>query len=266
MSALTPALQIAMLSRIGGRERNEDACGYWDQGGAACLVLSDGAGGHGGGDIAARVAVQAVLARFAEDPQATPEAVDDLLAYANAAVRGSQIDNPALADMRATLVTLVIDPQQSHAVWGHVGDSRLYCFRQGEVLAQTRDHSLFESMIAAGFALDSNRRNNPERNVLTASLGAEDSFMPEVNGHIFAVQSGDVFLLCTDGFWDYVTEAQMEGSLQRASSPQQWLDQMGEQVARLGRAGQDNYSALAVWFGSPDFTTQLVMPSGSIEK
>lgn len=261
MSALTASLQIAMLSRIGGRERNEDACGYWDQGQSACLAISDGAGGHGGGDIAARTAVQAVLQRFAEDPCVSPDGIDLLLAYANAAVEAAQIDYPAFADMRATLVTLAVDPQRSHAAWGHVGDSRLYCFRRGELLAQTRDHSLFESMIAAGFAHDADRRQNPERNVLTASLGHDDSFVPEVCQQMFDLQSGDAFLLCTDGFWDYITEAQMAGCLQRAASPQQWLDQMGEQIARLGRAGQDNYSALALWYGPLDFTTLLVMPS-----
>jgi serine/threonine protein phosphatase PrpC len=251
-------LQVAMLSRIGGRERNEDACGYLAEGGPACFVLSDGAGGHGGGDVAARTAVGAVLERFAARPRGDALTVAALIDAAQAAVRDAQQGDPACADMRATLVVLLIDPVREQAVWGHVGDSRLYGFRDGHVAVQTRDHSLYESMVAAGLADERDRRNNPERNVLLASLGSDEAFAPEVTQTPYPLRPGDALLLCSDGFWDYVTEPQMEGILQRVSTVDQWLAEMAELVAGRGHRSQDNYSAVGIWFGRGDFDTRLL--------
>ncbi len=255
-------IQVAMLSRIGGRERNEDACGYLAEGGPACFVLSDGAGGHAGGDVAARTAVRAVLERFAARPRGDAMTVAALIDAAQAAVRDAQRGDPACADMRATLVVLLIDPVREHAVWGHVGDSRLYGFRDGHVTVQTRDHSLYESMVAAGLADEGDRRNNPVRNVLLASLGSDDAFAPEVTQTPYALRPGDALLLCTDGFWDYVTEPQMEGILQRVTTVDQWLSEMAGLVATRGPENQDNYSAIGIWLGRGDFDTRL-MPDGT---
>jgi serine/threonine protein phosphatase PrpC len=128
-------------------------------------------------------------------------------------------------------------------------------------LAQTRDHSLFESMIAAGLANEERRRQNPERNVLTASLGSDDAFEPEVLAQPLPLVDGDAFLLCTDGLWDHVTEPQMEGSLQRSTSPRAWVDDLAAQVSDRARPGHDNYTALAVWLGEAEFVTRLIKPA-----
>ena len=251
---------ISWMSRVGGRERNEDACGYWSDGGPVCCVLSDGAGGHGGGDVASRVAVDSVLPAFAAQPECSPMSVRGLIDGANRDVMQEQKRSEGVRDMRATLVVLGFDPDRREAVWGHVGDSRLYCFRNGYVISSTRDHSLFQSMVDAGFADPAKLRGNPERSVLIASLGGEDGFEPDVLEAPFSLQSGDAFLLCSDGFWEYVTERAMEAALQRASSPDDWLAEMERIVAENGRPGQDNYSALAVWFGPMDFTTRAPVP------
>lgn len=251
-------VRVAILSRVGGRERNEDACGYLAEGGPACFVLADGAGGHGGGDVAARTAVRSVLEAFAKRPRADTGAVAAMIQGAQAAVLDAQRHVPGAADMRATLVVLAVDPMRELAVWGHVGDSRLYAFRDGRVEIQTRDHSLYESMVAAGLADDADRRNNPERNVLLAALGSDEGFAPEIVEQPFAVQAGDAFLLCSDGFWDYVTEPQMAGILQRVATVDDWLDEMAVLVAARGTPTQDNYSAVGVWIGRGDFSTRLL--------
>lgn len=254
-------IQIAVLSRQGGRERNEDACGYWSDGGPVCCVLSDGAGGHGGGDVASRVAVEAVLDAFSKRPDCAPRGVLSLLDLANREVIRQQSSSDDLHDMRATLVLLSIDPAAPAASWGHVGDSRLYCFRNGFVVSRTKDHSLLQSMVDAGFADASKLRGNPERSVLIASLGGEDGFDPDVLAEPFRLESGDAFLLCSDGFWEYVNESAMEATLQRAASPEQWLAEMEQYVVEPRRPGQDNYSALALWFGPMDFSTRRMPPA-----
>ena len=250
-------IHISVLSKLGGRERNEDACGYWSDGGPICCVLSDGAGGHGGGDVASRIAVETVLRQFSVAPGCSPGMVFSLIDQANRDVIGQQGNSNDTADMRATLVVLVFNPTTLEAVWGHIGDSRLYCFRSGFVVNRTKDHSLFQSMVDAGFADPERLRGNPERSVLIASLGADDGFQPDVISSPFALQEGDAFLMCSDGFWEYVTEAAMEAALQRVGSPEEWLAAMEQLVIDSGRPGQDNYSAVAVWVGPMDFSTRI---------
>lgn len=247
---------LGLVSRVGGRDRNEDACGYWGTQ-PLCCALADGAGGHGGGDIAARAAVRAVLESFAIEPTCSPQRALALIHRANSAVLDAQREDPEHGDMRATLVLLALDPASDLAVWAHIGDSRLYLFRDGHLHLQTRDHSLYQSLVDAGFADPESRRGNPQRNVLTGSLGIAQGFQPEITEDAVRAEPGDAFLLCSDGFWEFVDEAMMEGMLQRAGSAQAWLDDMAELVARKGGARQDNYSAIAVWYGPMDFSTLM---------
>ncbi len=250
--------RIAVLCEIGKRETNEDACGYWHQGGPICCVLSDGAGGHGGGDVASRLAVTTVIDAFSQRPVASPASTLELIGRANRAVIDDQRRSALQRDMRATLVILSIDPATGGACWGHIGDSRLYVFRQGRVVAQTRDHSLYQSMLDAGFLREDRRRGNNERNVLTGSLGSDDGFVPDVVAQPFDTRDGDAFLMCSDGLWDCIEEPLLEADLQHATSPQDWLDRLQRRVSDAARASQDNFSAIAVWIGEMDFATRIV--------
>lgn len=249
---------ISVLSRVGARQRNEDACGHWGDRGPICCVLSDGAGGHGGGDVASRIAVDSVLTAFATRPQASSERVAALIAGANSDVISEQSRAAHLSDMRATLVVLVFDAAAGTAVWGHVGDSRLYLLRNGYVLSKTRDHSLYQSMIDAGFADAAASATGAERSVLIASLGGDDGFEPEVLAAPIALESGDAFLLCSDGFWEHTPDAVIEASLQRSASPQEWVELLARRIADAAKPAQDNYSAIAVWCGPMDFSTRRV--------
>lgn len=244
---------IAMLSRRGGRERNEDACGHWGHSkagrdGPICCVLADGAGGHGGGDVASQTAASTVLKAFASDPVCDPVRVRELIELANGAVVSGQSLSETTRDMRSTLVVWLCDPSRSTAAWGHCGDSRLYCFRAGRMLLRTRDHSLYQSMVDAGMADPAALRGNPQRNVLIASLGSLEHFQADVPTDNFLLRPGDAFLICSDGFWEVVGEADMEDALDRAADPQSWIEELGDSVAHQARPGQDNYSALAVWY------------------
>ena len=249
----SPRLQLAMLSRRGSRERNEDACGHWGRGvpgqeGPACCVLADGAGGHGGGDVASQTAVTAVLESFAARPACDPARVLELIDHANRAVVTGQQASDAVRDMRSTLVVLLCDPTRGTVVWGHSGDSRLYFFRQGQVMMRTRDHSVFQSMIDAGMADPATLRGNPQRNLLTACLGSIEDFEADALDENLALLPGDRFLLCSDGFWEPLGEEEMQEALQDSPTPQAWLETMERSIVRQARAGQDNYSAMAIWY------------------
>lgn len=243
--------QTATLSRTGGRAYNEDACGYRD----GCWVLADGLGGHGGGEVASRIAVDTVLAALAPMPAPirapirAPGAADlaEAIAAANRAIQDRQQTDPRLERMRTTLVVLTSDGRE--ALWAHVGDSRLYQFRDGRVRFQTADHSVPQVMARAGEIRPDEIRFHEDRNRLLRTLGNPDEARPTLAEAPVPLQAGDVFLLCTDGFWEYITEAEMEVALAKTAVPGQWLQAMT--VRLLGRAppDHDNFSAIAVFVG-----------------
>jgi serine/threonine protein phosphatase PrpC len=242
-------LEIAVLSKAGGRERNEDACGYWISEDACCWVVSDGAGGHGGGDVASKLAVSSMLTQFAVAPSVSGEAIRSLLSGANEAILQRQRTEAALGDMRATGAVLLIDRPRAHAMWGHIGDTRLYCFRDERVLLQTRDHSVIQQMFAEHRLDAAISRQHPQRNVLLHALGSADDFAPAVQDMPFPLLQGDVFLLCSDGLWEYVDEASMCRLLGASASAQDWLSALEQELLQRARPGHDNYSGVVVRIG-----------------
>lgn len=249
-------VELAILSRPGGRDYNEDACGHWHSDSHLCCVVADGAGGHGGGDVASKLAVQHIIEQFGAAPLARPDEVQDLLLDTNAHVIRHRADAPEQANMHSTVVALFIDLDGGQALWGHAGDSRLYLFRDGQMLAHTRDHSLVQSLVDAGLLGDDQLRTHPRRSELLSALGSEPEHL-----HLTAaakpwrLQPGDVFLLCTDGLWEYVNEVEMCASLVRAGDPQAWLTALETLVLKNAAAQHkvhhDNFSAISVWFGKP---------------
>lgn len=239
--------EVSVLSNPGGRERNEDACGFWTGDGGCFCVVSDGAGGHGGGDVASKLAVRVILTSFQEHPAFTGAAINDALVGAHRAIVAHQATAEALRGMRATATVLAIDTVHHTAVWGHVGDTRLYCFRGGRVIAQTKDHSVVQKMVDAGFLEQNAVRQSLQRSRLFAALGHDEDYLATLENHPLVLEAGDVFLLCTDGFWEYVDESAMAKALADAHAPADWLREMEQLVIRRGGPQQDNFSALAVW-------------------
>lgn len=239
-------LTISVLSRTGGRPTNQDAYGVWPNRNNCFLALSDGAGGHSGGDYASKLAVKEVLEYFQHNPVCDADSIAGALRAANAAIVEAQRQTSQLAEMHATVVVLAIDSEIGSAIWGHVGDTRLYWFRNQRILMQTRDHSVLQTMVDAGYLPSGEVRGSPQRNLLLAALGGADGFEPCIEANLFPLQDGDVFLLCTDGFWEYVDETRMEQALQSSASQEEWLRQLERLVIAHGGEDQDNYSALAV--------------------
>jgi serine/threonine protein phosphatase PrpC len=255
-------LKISVLSKPGGRTINEDAYGVWSNSNACFCVISDGVGGHLGGEVASQLAVKQVLEWFYQTPDTGADTLAAALKSANDAIVDEQRRTAGNSDMRATILVLAVDTAQATARWGHIGDTRLYCFRRKRIIAQTHDHSVVQSMVDAGYLAPEDLRASPRRNALLAALGDAENFEPSIETTQFPVRDGDVFLLCTDGLWEYIDEAQMEQSLALTQSPEAWLRQLESQVLEHGRADQDNYSALVISCTEPEERTQ--MPAASL--
>jgi serine/threonine protein phosphatase PrpC len=247
-------LEMIVLSRAGGRTVNEDAAGFWSTPKACFCALSDGLGGHYGGEIASKLAVQHTLDWFHSTPECSREAIEEALRAANSAIIREQQRNLRLKHMRATAVVLCVNTNDSLAFWGHTGDSRLYCFRQARIVRQTRDHSVVQTMVDAGYLQPRELRTSPNRNKLISALGNGEKFEADVIPVPFRLLHDDVFLLCTDGVWEYVEEEEMEKLLAASASGSEWLKALENQVLARGHSGQDNYSAIAVLCKEPGDT------------
>lgn len=247
------ALSWASISALGMRETNQDAIGDARKAGLACFVVADGAGGHAGGEIASRIAVESVIGSFTAEPAFGPAALLSCVDQANASIVSDKKQCAERRDMSTTLAALLVDEQAARAVWAHLGDTRIYLFRGGHLRSVSKDHSLTQQLIEAGYASTGQLRTHPQRNILYAALGAGGETPASVSDET-EVQAGDAFLLCTDGLWEWVVEDDMERSLRAASSADDWLAALcalAQTHAAATRKARDNYSAYAVMLGAP---------------
>lgn len=243
-------LDLAIMSRQGGRNYNEDACGHWNSDHQLCCVVADGAGGHGGGDIASKLAVQHMLQRCAHLPVSGPGRMHDMLRDTNRHIIAQRLAGSTQEHMHSTVVSLCIDLDAQTALWGHVGDSRLYVFRRGQLRTRTRDHSLVQSLLDAGMIQADQARTHAQRSELLSALGSDESdLLISVSPDPWQISPGDVFLLCTDGLWEYVEDDELERTLREARDPQDWLASLEALVLKNAshKASHDNFSALTVW-------------------
>src|SRR4051794_20817075 len=121
------AVEIAALSSRGGRQLNEDTCGWWTGRELAFCVVSDGAGGHRGGDLASKLVVEETLGWLRATQDCSAHGVESALRHAHERLISEQQRNSAVSDMCATVVVLAIVSAAHASAWAHLGDSRLYC-------------------------------------------------------------------------------------------------------------------------------------------
>ena len=203
------------------RERNEDT--HLLDGDRGVFILADGMGGHRAGDVASKLAVESAHRILVDgtDPDETrlvrdigvEDAADVLrerLRYAmNQAslhVRHQAEGKPKLQGMGTTLVVLVIDGDQAHLA--HVGDSRAYLFRDDRLTRLTRDHTVVQQEVDAGRLTPELARILPHKHILTQSVGSHGPVEPDTTTRM--VVQGDVFMLCSDGLSDPLTDLEIE--------------------------------------------------------
>ncbi len=241
-------IEAARFSHEGGRSYNEDALGECEAVGALRLfVLADGAGGQGGGDVASQTAVAAAQAAFVQLPAFSTDTLSRCIQQADLAVLARQFGDAHLSRMASTLVVLLISYQRSQALLGNLGDSRCYVFRGNQVVAQSHDHSLVQRFIDAGLYPADKLREHPKRNVLYASLGAnQDQAEPFLSTEPIALQPGDGLLLCSDGVWELLEDAQLAQLHADSSNVQVWRDALQTAVQACMPSGHDNFSAFVL--------------------
>lgn len=249
------ALRYAAITNTGGRANNEDAYRLSVRDARACFVVSDGVGGEHGGEIASHAIVNTVVTHFEQQNAASDAALLACLGAAKGEVARLQATDAALKKMSATVAMLLLDCERREAQWGHLGDSRIYQFRDQKICRVTKDHSAVQQLVEAGYCTADELRAHPLRSSLLGAIGVSDAEAADPVRASSEFASGDAFLLCTDGFWEWIAENQMEAALQGASSVELWLDALEKiagDSALSSPARRDNYTAIAIWIADPE--------------
>lgn len=234
----------ALLTNKGGRENNEDYIRRATSGDIKCFVVADGLGGHKCGEVASEIVAETIVEKFAENPEISENAIRSYLTEAVKVLEINRNCNEERKNMATTVVVLVTDGKT--AVWAHIGDSRLYRLRKKKIYEITSDHSAAFVSYELGDIEFDDIRTSPDQSRLLKSMSTVEKFRPEISP-VIKIDKHTSFLLCTDGFWEYVYEDEIEKALRRAEGPGEWLAKMEKiLVARTENMENDNYSAIAV--------------------
>jgi serine/threonine protein phosphatase PrpC len=236
-------------SRIGARRANQDRIAYTYGRDTLLLVVADGMGGHTGGEIAAQICVRLFIERFQREAKpilinpfkflqdSMTRAHEALVSYAN---QFSMLETP-----RTTCVAAVV--QAGHAYWAHVGDSRLYLYRDARLIGETKDHSKVQYLVDQGLIAATEVARHPDRNRIFSCLGGMVDPVIDL-GKRTPLRNGDLVVMCSDGLWGVLSKEEIVTWL--ASQPiLQSAPQMMREAERRAGADGDNLSVIVVRWG-----------------
>ena len=232
------------------REGNEDSYLVVEP----LYAVADGMGGHRGGEVASSLALETVQGMF----ERREGSLVDQVERANRAVFDRSQNDRTVSGMGTTLTAVLVDGNRVHLV--HVGDSRAYLLRGGELTQLTEDHTLVHRMVMEGEISQEEAETHPHRSILTRALGVDQSV--QVDEGDVEVAAGDRLLLCTDGLTGMVPEGQIREILVDAADPQETVERLVGLANRAG--GIDNITAVILDFaddgGGPGRTKESAIP------
>ena len=236
--------KFGIATDIGGRAEQQDRVDVIRaaDGKRSLLVVADGMGGHHGGALAAQAVIDTANNFFDSNSSDPLAALEQLCQQVHQSV--ISVEREGKQSPGSTVVMLYLDGDE--ACWAHIGDSRLYHFRNDKVLSRTLDHSMVQLLVTQGEMSEEEMATSPLQNQLYMRLGSEQPPEPELNAG--QVQQGDLFLLCSDGFWEYVSPDEVSEALANNE-----LDDATSQLVSLARErggeGGDNISVAIAQFG-----------------
>lgn len=227
------------------REENEDSIGYKifpasgvRRGQGILAIVADGMGGHVNGKEASRLAVETVMRVYSARRLGSPrKALDSAFRHANAAIVKASGKSQSPRRMGTTCTAISIE--SGRAIFAHIGDSRLYFWRAGELVQLSSDHTVVSRMVADGLITQEEAERHPDRNVLLRALGVEELGAPDMISVDHALMGGDVFCLCSDGLSGLVQASAIATALGE-ESPSTACRALVD--AALANGGHDNIS------------------------
>ena len=228
--------QFAGYTNIGMRTNNEDSYAVKQYGASLIAMVADGLGGHENGEVASSLAVNTVIGLLAGQT-VDEDALLEALLRANSQICQAGING------HTTAAAVWMD--QETALAAHIGDSRIYQFRNRQILYQSEDHSLVQVAVLVGELDPSAIRRHPDRNRIFRVLG-DPNEAPRIDSRELDIQPGDRLLICSDGFWEPVTEEDMLRTLAETGSAEEWLAAMKMLIEITQDPEQDNYTAVCI--------------------
>lgn len=230
------------LSDRGGKQINDDTAAVFRSRDGVRLYVGDGLGGYAGGKQASEAAAKALKAAADRGSMHTDAQLIQAASAANRAV--FDLQKKTDGKMKTTMVFLSIE--KDTARWMHVGDTRLYIFKDGKRVFQTADHSVSYMAVLMGEITMDQIRFHEDRNRVLRALGGENA-KPELSAPRTLEDGEYTFLLCTDGFWEYVKEEEMEQTLAASATPEEWIRSMEKILLTRVKGDNDNYTAAAAF-------------------
>lgn len=235
----------ASYTKSGTRPVNEDYVITYENSSNMLVVVADGLGGHDKGEVASKHVSEYIKEHYCFENEINEE-VRRVIAGAQDSLLELQQKEKVVNAMKTTVVLLSIKGEKASIA--HVGDSRGYVFEKGNRYSRTLDHSVPQMLALAGDIKEKEIRKHTERSSLLRVLGTPWEKDAVENSNEIDLRSVKAFLLCSDGFWELLTEKDMMKCLKRAKSPEMWLSKMVEIVEKNGRGKEmDNYTAGAVF-------------------
>lgn len=245
------ALEVSGRTDVGRvRPHNEDNFGYDES--LGIFVVCDGMGGHAAGEVASQIAVDSIIEYFRDqNPSASPEAsladapmgarmLAEAVKKANDAILRYASENVGTSGMGTTLVAARFSDNKFSIA--HVGDSRIYLYRDGELLQLTEDHSLVMEQVRRGMLTLDEAKQSSAQNIITRALGTDETTLPDLGE--FPAQPGDILLMTTDGVLRHVSDEEIRSILQQLPS----LDAASRTLIDLANeaGGHDNSTCILI--------------------
>ena len=230
-------IEIGNLTDVGRkRTHNEDYYGFFKTSKEVLAIVADGMGGHASGEIASRMAVEMIHEVYSKerDEKDVLDALKSAFQTTNFTILQKSLEEEALSGMGTTATAFVLKEDQ--AFIGHMGDSRAYLLRDSMVTQLTRDHSLVERMVSQGLLSRGEADHHPQKNVIYKTLGVNRDDELDLLGPI-PVSIDDIFLLCSDGLTNHVTDEEILKAVSK-ESPQRACENLIHLANQRG--GHDN--------------------------
>ncbi|MED9919841.1 MAG: Stp1/IreP family PP2C-type Ser/Thr phosphatase [Megasphaera sp.] len=203
------------------------------------LAVADGMGGYVGGEIASKTAVEAIAYYFKNFNYAAPVQLEKAIQYANSSIISKTLIDPSLKGMGTTvsMVTLA----RHMAFWGHVGDSRIYLYREGAFSQISVDHTIVQVLLDKGKITEEEALNHPQRHVLTRAVGVDSNLIVDTGA--FEVQPNDRILICSDGLTSFIGRPELCDAIgDYGRTEREIINDLFDQVYANG--GKDNVTAI----------------------
>lgn len=244
---------VYQASHIGKRKYNQDRVSYAYSEEALLLVLADGMGGHTHGELAAQLTIDTFMAGFSaaahpkiDNPQAF---LREMTTLSHQSIMRYSAEHQLPGHPGTTCVAALV--QDGWVTWAHAGDSRFYLLRNQQVAAVTHDHSAVQQWADWGIISHDEMKTHPDRNKITNCLGAIDDEFYVESSPAMTIQTGDILLLCSDGLWSPLQDAEMAAGLVQPSLLTA-LDALIAEALRRDPVRADNVTAVVVRLGSAE--------------